>query len=193
MALADDITALEKKLIQLKTGYEQYFLGMQKTAPEKLRSEVEKLIRLYTNQTITNTALNFRLNTVVAKFSSYRTYWDRTVREIEEGRYIREKFRMKLHDKMSQPAPPAQPTVRPAASGPSEEDNIKRVYEEYVKARKSTNEPIPKLEAVADMIKKQAPVIKEKYKASSVDFKVVIEDGKAKLKAVPKKSSLWNL
>lgn len=184
MALADDITALEKKLIQLKTGYEQYFLGMQKTAPEKLRSEVEKLIRLYTNQTITNTALNFRLNTVVAKFSSYRTYWDRTVREIEEGRYIREKFRMKLHDRMS---PPVQPTARPAAAGPSEEDNIKRVYDEYVKARKSTNEPIPKFEAVADMIKKQTPVIKEKYKAGSVDFKVVIEDGKAKLKAVPKK------
>lgn len=187
MALADDITALGKKLIQLKTGYEQYFLGMQKTAPEKLRSEVEKLIRLYTNQTITNTALNFRLNTVVAKFSSYRTYWDRTIREIEEGRYIREKIRMKLHETMRQPAPPLQPTARPAASGPSEEDNIKRVYDEYVKARKSTNEPIPKFEAVADMIKKQAPVIKEKYKASSVDFKVVIEDGKAKLKAVPKK------
>lgn len=187
MALADDITALEKKLIQLKTGYEQYFLGMQKTAPEKLRSEVEKLIRLYTNQTITNTALNFRLNTVVAKFSSYRTYWDRTVREIEEGRYIREKFRMKLHEAMRHPPPPPQPVARPAAAGPSEEDNIKRVYDEYVKARKSTNEPIPKFEAVADMIKKQAPVIKEKYKASSVDFKVVIEDGKAKLKAVPKR------
>ncbi|HLB05898.1 MAG TPA: MXAN_5187 C-terminal domain-containing protein [Thermodesulfobacteriota bacterium] len=187
MAPADDITALEKKLIQLKTGYEQYFLGMQKIAPEKLRSEVEKLIRLYTNQMTTNTALNFRLNTVVAKFSSYRTYWDRTMREIEEGRYIREKFRMKFHDRMSQPAPPVQLTVRPAAASPSEEESIKRVYEEYVKARKSTNEPIPKFEAVAELIKKQAPVIKEKYKASSVDFKVVIEDGKAKLKAVPKK------
>ncbi len=187
MALADDITSLEKKLIQLKVDYEQYFLGMQKTAPERLRSEVEKLIRLYTNQRITNTALNFRLNTVVAKFSSYRTYWDRTIREIEEGRYIREKFRMKLHETMRQPAPPVQQTARPAVSTPSEEDNVKRVYEEYVKARKITNEPIPKFEAVADMIKKQAPVIKEKYKASSVDFKVVIEDGKAKLKAVPKK------
>lgn len=186
MAIADDITALEKKLIQLKTDYEQYFLGMQKIAPEKLRSEVEKLIRLYTNQRITNTALNFRLNTVVGKFSSYRTYWDRTIREIEEGRYSRDRFKMKLHT-VGQPSQPVQPAARPSAAVPYEEDNIKKVYDEYVKARKSTNEPLPKFEAVADMIKKQAPVIKEKYKANSVDFKVVIEDGKAKLKAVPKK------
>lgn len=186
MAIADDIASLEKKLIQLKADYEQYFLGYQKVAPEKLRAEVEKFIRLYTNQRITNTALNFRFNTAVAKFNSYRAYWDRTIREIEEGKYVRDKFKMKLREAMRQPTLPVQPTARPQA-GPSEEDNIKRVYEEYVRARKSTNEPIPKFETVAELIKKQAPAIKEKYKASSVDFKVVIEDGKAKLKAVPKK------
>ena len=121
----------------------------------------------------------------MAKLSSYRTYWDRTMREIEEGRYVRDKFKMKLHQAMRPPIPPVQSPPK-TTPGPSEEDNIKKVYDEYVKARKSTNEPVPKFEAVADMLKKQAPLIKEKYKASSVEFKVVIEDGKAKLKAVPK-------
>lgn len=187
MALADDITALEKRLLQLKTDYEQYFLGYQKIAPEKLRMEVDKLVRLLTGQTITNTGLKFRLNTATLKFGSYKTYWDRTIREIEEGRYIRDKFKMKLHEAERQPAPPVHPTASPATASPSEEDSIKRVYEEYVKARQNTKEPIPKFEAVADLIKKQIPIIKEKYNASAVDFKVVIEDGKAKLKAVPKK------
>src|SRR4030067_1290907 len=108
MALADDITALEKKLLQLKTDYEQYFLGYQKIAPEKLRVEVDKLVRLLTGQTITNTGLKFRLNTVTAKFSSYKTYWDRTIREIEEGRYVRDKFKMKLHEAERQAPPPVQ-------------------------------------------------------------------------------------
>lgn len=187
MALADDITALEKKLLQLKTDYEQYFLGYQKIAPEKLRMEVDKLVRLLTGQTITNTGLKFRLNTVTAKFSSYRTYWDRTIREIEEGRYVRDKLKMKLHEAERQPPSPAQSPAKPPQAAPSEEDHIKRVYDEYVKARQNTKEPIPKFEAVADLIKKQTPLIKEKYNASAVDFKVVIEDGKAKLKAVPKK------
>lgn len=187
MAIADDITALESKLHQLKTDYEQYFLGYQKTAPEKLRLEVDRLVRLLTGQTITNTGLKFRLNTITAKFGSYRTYWDRTLREIEEGRYIRDKFKMKLHDTERQPASPKQTPATPATSGPSDEDALKRVYDEYVKARKSTNESLPKFEAVADLIKKQTPLIKEKYGANAVDFKVVIEDGKAKLKAVPKK------
>src|SRR4030065_1538964 len=183
MALADDITALEKKLLQLKTDYEQFFLGYQKIAPEKLRTEVDKLVGLLTGQTITNTGLKFRLNTVTAKFSSYKTYWDRTIREIEEGRYVRDKFKMKLQEAERQPTPP--PAKQPQAAA-SEENHIKRIYEEYVKARQDTKEPIPKFEAVADLIKKQTPLIKEKYNASAVDFKVVIEDGKAKLKAVPK-------
>lgn len=188
MAIADDIGSLEKKLIRLKVDYEQYFMGVQKTAPEKLRSEVEKLIQTYTNQKITNTAVSFRLNAIVAKFNSYRSYWDRIVREIEEGRYVRDVFKMKLHDKMKGAEPPSPSSTEVQEKAPSpQEERFKRIYQEFVEARKSTNEPLPKFETVADLIKKQTPIIIEKYKASSVDFKVVIEGGKAKLKAVPKK------
>ena len=186
MAVADDIAVLEKKLIQLKTDYEQYFLGMQKTAPERLRTEVQKLIQFYSNQMITNTALNYRYKMAVAKFNSYIGYWNRVIREIEDGKYVRDVFKMKLHERIMPPASPAQPAKQKEEAIP-EDDRIKKIYLEYVEARKDTNEPIPKFEAVADLIKKQTPAIKEKYKASSVDFKVVVEDGKAKLKAVPKK------
>lgn len=183
MAIADDIGSLEKKLIRLKMDYEQYFMGMQKTAPEKLRLEVEKLIQTYTNQRITNTAVSFRLNAVVAKFNSYRSYWDRILREIEEGRYVRDVFRMKLHDKMKETAPP-EPKVTKVVV---DEDRIRRVYREYMEARKTTHEPPVKFEVFENLIKKQAPAIIEKYHCNSVDFKVTIEGGKAKLKAVPKK------
>lgn len=183
MAIADDIGSLEKKLAKLKVDYEQYFMGMQKTAPEKLRLEVERLIQTYTNQRITNTAVSFRLNAVVAKFNSYRTYWDRIVREIEEGRYVRDVFRMKLHDKMKETVPPESKVMEAAV----EEDRIKRVYREYMEARKSTHEPTVKFETFENLIKKQTPAIIEKYHCKSVDFKVAIEGGKAKLKAVPKK------
>jgi hypothetical protein len=183
MAIADDIAAIEKKLAQLKNDYEQYFMGLQKTAPEKLRSEVERLIQFYSSQRITNAALNFRYKAAVSRYNSYRSYWDRVLREIEEGRYVRDVFKMRLHDRMREAAAqPAKPKEAPA-----EEDKIKRIYEEYIEARKKTHEPPVKYEAFAEIIKKQAPAIIEKYHCSSVDFKVVIEDGKAKLKAVPKK------
>lgn len=187
MAIADDITALESKLHQLKTDYEQYFLGYQKTAPEKLRLDVDRLVRLLTGQTITNTGLKFRLNTITAKFGSYRTYWDRTLREIEEGRYVKDKFKMKLHDAEKQQPAPAPSSAKPSQAASTDENHIKQIYEAYAKARQDTKEPVPKYEAVADLIKKQTPIIMERYNASAVEFKVVIEDGKAKLKAVPKK------
>lgn len=189
MAIADDIAAIEKKLIQLKTDYEQYFMGFQKRAPEALRVELDRLIQLYSNQRITNTALNFRYKTVVARYNSYKTYWDRIMREIEEGRYVRDLFKMKLHDRQKVTAPPA-PAAQSSTRGNeirSDEDLMKRVYEEYADARRRTNEPPVKYESVAGLLAKQIPTIKEKYKCSSVDFKVVVEDGKAKLKAVPKK------
>ena len=183
MAIADNIAALENKLIKLKTDYEQYFLGMQKTAPEKFRAEVDKLIKTLSDQRITNTALIFRLNAVTAKYNSYRAYWDRIVREIEEGRYVRDVFRMKLHDRMKKTAPP-EPKVTEVAV---EEDRIKMVYQEYMEARKATHEPPVKFEVFENLIKKQTPAIMEKFHCNSVDFKVAIEGGKAKLKAVPKK------
>lgn len=183
MALADDIAEIEKKLIQLKTDYEQYFVGLQKRAPERLRTEVDKLVQLYSNQRITNTAINFRYKTVVARYNSYKSYWDRVLREIEEGRYVRDRFKMKLHDTMKESPP--RTVLQPKANPPDE--LIKRVYQEYIEARKKTNEPPVKYESIAGLLAKQIPTIKEKYNCSSVDFKVVIEEGKAKLKAVPKK------
>lgn len=192
MAIADDIGSLETKLNQLKTDYEQYFLGFQKREPERLRSEIDRLIQLYSYQRITNTALNFRYKTVVARYNSYRTYWDRVLREIEEGRYVRDRFKMKLRDKIKEAAP--SPAIgqlnfptHDEGSLSSDDELIKRVYQEYIETRKKTNEPPVKYESVAGLLSKQIPVIKEKYKCSSVDFKVVIEEGKTKLKAVPKK------
>ena len=38
---------------------------------------------------IKNTAIKFKLRTVVQKFTSYSTYWNRTLREIEDGTYKR--------------------------------------------------------------------------------------------------------
>lgn len=119
MATADDIASLEKKLVQLKADYEQYFMGLQKTEPSRLRSEVEKLIQLFSNRKISNTALNFRYKAAVAKFHSYRTYWDRIVREIEEGRYVRDIFKMKLRGKANETKPPvaSQGSEEPASRG----------------------------------------------------------------------------
>ena len=75
-----------------------------------------------------------------------------------------------------------------AAKTALNETRLKEVYDAYVMAKKRCNEDVSRLsfDAVASTLKKQVPEILKKHNAKDVDFKVIIKDGKAVLKAVPK-------
>ena len=86
------------------------------------------------------------------------------------------------------PVPPARAAAAPGAAGGLSEQKIKAIYDAYVMAKKRCNEDTSKLtlDAVASTLKKQVPELMKAHKASTVDFKVVIKDGKAILRALPK-------
>ncbi|MBV8759354.1 MAG: hypothetical protein JO257_18850, partial [Deltaproteobacteria bacterium] len=83
------LDTLDKTLDRLKTLYEQYFLGIQKQAPAYIHSDVERKLRDLMQLQIRNTGLRYRLNSIQAKFGAYNSYWRRTLRQIENGTYIR--------------------------------------------------------------------------------------------------------
>ena len=91
------------------------------------------------------------------------------------------------------PATPAPPPPRPAAPAPRPapaaiDPATRALYDAYVAARKSCNQDVTGItpEAIAHTIAKQTPAILKTHKASRVEFKVEVKDGKAVLKAVPK-------
>lgn len=88
---------LETTLDRTKVMYEQYFLGIAKQAPTVLHTEVERRLRDLTQENIRNTAQRYRFAAAQQKFSSYNSYWRRTLREIEQGRYLPALARMKRH------------------------------------------------------------------------------------------------
>jgi hypothetical protein len=55
-------------------------------------------------------------------------------------------------------------------------------------AKRRCNEDVSalSLDAVATTLRKQVPELMKQHKARSVEFKVVIKDGKAVLRALPK-------
>ena len=65
---------------------------------------------------------------------------------------------------------------------------MRALYEEYVSAKRSCNEDVSRLtyEAMAKSVARQVPEILARTKAKSVEFKVVVKDGRAVLKAVPR-------
>ncbi len=85
----------------------------------------------------------------------------------------------------SAPGDRKRPT--PAGGAPGDRQ-MRELYTQYIAAKKQCGEDVSRLtfDAVARSVQKQTPEIMAKYKAKSVEYKVVVKDGKASLKAVPK-------
>jgi len=87
------------------------------------------------------------------------------------------------------PAPrPAPPRAAPPLPSGMSEQQLRALYEAYVAAKKRCNEDVSRVsyDALAKSVAKQVPELIAKYKAKTVEFKVVIKDGHAILKAVPR-------
>jgi len=89
--LLDD---LHKQVERCKVLFEQYFLGIQKTAPGQLHVDLERKIRQVTQVHIRNTGQRYRFTSLSQRFTSYNTYWKRTMRQIENGTYVRDMARV---------------------------------------------------------------------------------------------------
>jgi hypothetical protein len=89
------------------------------------------------------------------------------------------------------PAPQAPAAAAAASSGLAHalsDQKLRAVYDAYVTAKRRCQEDVSKLsfEQVAANLRKQVPELVKKAGAQGVDFKVVIKDGKAILRALPK-------
>lgn len=96
----------DTKLRRLRVLYDQWFMGIERVEPQSARNEVERLLSLLRGVHIRNTALRFRLNQLLQRFTAYSTYWKRVTRQIEEGTYKRDVLRAR---KMRQQAEVERP------------------------------------------------------------------------------------
>jgi hypothetical protein len=184
----EDLQVLDAKVKQLRLDYEQYFLGSRPRVPNVLRGEVQKMMSYYANVPIQNTALRFRFNNLRARYFSFRRHWDETVRKIEEGTYERNVFKANLHEReraerRAKGGAGVAPAAEAPAPGPAAPEGL---FGEYVAARKRcglAGGVTP--EQFERQLRVQETAIREKTGCQSVRFRVVVEDGKAKLKATP--------
>ena len=212
----DTIEALEAKLEELRRKFDLYFQGSkEQRIPPSMQKEAYagQLRRLREEAVRWNTGERFRLNTLHQRLVSYDRMWARTLVQIEEGTYKRDKYKvaqMRKRDEQAEaaqesarsteggpddvalPAPPPA-RARPApGGGPSSDDalsdnRMKQLYSVYMQAKKRTGEESSlTYDALVQQLKKQVPAIKAKHNCENVEFKVVLKDGKALLKAIPK-------
>jgi len=83
---------------------------------------------------------------------------------------------------------PSKPPAPIGSEGGLNEQKIKAIYDAYVMAKRRCGEDTSKLSlsSVATTLRSQVPTLMKQHNAKSVEFKVVIKDGKAVLRALPK-------
>lgn len=92
--ISQQLDALEKKIERLKSLFEQYFLGVEKRPPFVLQREVVRLLQEITTYHIRKSVLKFRFQALNQRFNVHRAYWQRSMREIEDGTYRRHRLKV---------------------------------------------------------------------------------------------------
>lgn len=172
-----ELDRIEAVIRSLEIAYEKYFMGIERIPPEKERADLGLLLRRMSNRHIVQVDLRFRFQTLSTRYHSLCGNWDRVMRQIEEGKYVRQ-----LHKLRSTTATaPKGKDVKGAegsAPPPSEAD---RIYQQLAAQGGGVDRS-----QVADFLARQREALKQKLGGREVEFIVVTEDGKPKIKARPK-------
>ena len=83
----------EVQLSRIKHLYEQWFQGIERIEPQIPRKQFDRSLHELRKAQPRNTALRFRFQTLIQRYTTLQTYWRRIGRQIEEGTYRRDLLR----------------------------------------------------------------------------------------------------
>jgi len=159
---------------QFRVDGERYFNGGLALPPEELRDRIHALLRTLRADQSRTAADQFRLASLEARFSSLSELYGRRLREREEGRAA-----------VPRPAT-AEPARHDATAGivfsdAADGGAVEALWSALAKAGKRSLE----LDTFHTYLTRQIDEIRKTTGATAVQFRVVDEEGKMKLKAKP--------
>jgi hypothetical protein len=175
--ILNELDLIAQQLRELEIQYEKYFSGEERRAPLKKREALYRKLRHIANRRIIQTDLRFRYESLSARFFSYATHWDRIMRLMDEGRYVRHLARA---GQTQAPAEQQKPL-----------DESERVYQQLLQAHAecSLADPLPDRQKFSAFLAKQRDALRDKYGNKEIEFRVVSENGKPKIKVKAKGSA----
>jgi len=180
--LAVEIDRLEARLEELRVAYEQHFIDILPQAPDAMRKEVARTIRLLLKAPFKNSQTRFRLRTVIHRYQTYASYWERILKEREEGRFIRDIFKVEMREKSLEEAKKDQTKAGKAERG------LKQLYSTYEEAIRKTGGSTDNLnfDAFRKNLIDKAKQMQNEHGVKKLHYKVQVKDGRVILKATPK-------
>ncbi len=144
-----DLEELETRMDRLRALYEQYFMGIERVEPHVPRKDVDRRVADLRKARFQNTAKRFKFQTLVQKYNTMQQHWNKTCREIEEGKYRRHRLKAERRfgtldpNELARQGRGATAPKRPEVASPTEEDTIEP-------ARRATNAAEREIGALLD-------------------------------------------
>lgn len=169
----DELDRIENEIDGVKRQYDLFFQGNRRSEPTEERRIVEWMVRRMGQRRIINTSDQFRFHGLQSRFYSLSNLWTRMVRDLEEGRLSRDA---------------AGTIVRrdAATDGPVDPSHLEQVLDQLRTARKECGLPVEDADIalIRQTLTNRADEIAKKAGGKKVEFRVSVEDGKPKVKAV---------
>ena len=178
------LTDIQSEMKELEIRYEQYFAGVEKREPQRIRTDLARRIRHFSNRPIFQTDIKFRYQGLASRFYSYSQYWDRILRLMDEGKYHRHLAQKPAPKKLTE-----LKTLQPPNSPLISEDETDSLLAAITAARHKCGQvgPAPTREKVDQFLADQKQKILEKYGDRPVEFIVDSSSGKTEIKVRFKK------
>jgi hypothetical protein len=186
VATDDELQELDRKLKQLRLDYDRYFLGNRPREPMLLRGEVDKRVVILANGAIQNTALRFKFNSICSRYQALKRQWNETLRKMENGTYARHRFKADLHERERLEAAQKELDAETGAADRAGAKGGADLFAQYREARLACGQDVKNLSPgkLERLIDKQRVELRQRFgDQAEFDFRVVVEDGRAKLKA----------
>lgn len=192
VALNQRLDELEQAMFLLKVAYQKYFGGIDPLEPIRDRDDARRLVRDLAAATSKASGQRFRLQNLKARWNVLDLWITRNLTMIERGTHPTFKFRAEMNERKREEARKAigmQTAPRPTVPEPDDEEvAIRDVYNKYLAARRECGQSADlEYDSVRKSLRNQIRQIKGTYNCTSVKFRVTVEDGKARLKAVPQR------
>ncbi|MEL6346707.1 MAG: MXAN_5187 C-terminal domain-containing protein [Myxococcota bacterium] len=195
LTLRKRLEELDRRLTVLKIQYDKYFSGLERIEPLREREELRRMFRDLMTENISNSRQRFLFQNLRARYNTMEMYFTRNLVMIERGTHPKMQFRAAMRDRQKREAE-ARIASNRARQRNEEDDRRQRedraysqVFERYIAARKQCGQSTDlDFEAVKKTLKNQVRMIKSRYRCESVKFRITVEEGKARLKAIPKRS-----
>lgn len=174
-----ELDRLEKMIADLKISYEQYFTGVLPLPPDKQHKALKRKIRELFGAPFKNSALSFRLKSLDQRYQTLNNYWQRVLKQREEGTYSRDVFKAALRERIANEE--AEADSEKGAADQHMRD-LFRTYQDAIERATGRSKEIKYQEFKKSLVKR-AKEYREKHGAKKLTFKVVVKDGAVKVQA----------